>query len=104
MPSLDVLQMKVKAFQIPDNTTWLSIFLAVLFQLLIIALLLPPSAEPVVNWVALSTFTLLGGITFLAVYEKAKGNQRRAYVITILNATLVFWWVPLALVIWMVVE
>ncbi|MCC5848116.1 MAG: hypothetical protein JJU29_08480 [Verrucomicrobia bacterium] len=84
----------------PKNISWLRILLPVFFQLILIAILVPPSDQPVVAWVFMSTFTLLFGLLFFAIYEKFKGNVRKAHVLTILNATLVFWWVPLSMGIW----
>lgn len=90
----------MKFVLIPKSISWLSISLAAIVSFMLIGIGIPVGGGQEMVWFALSSLTLFGGITFLSIYEKIKGNEGKAAVCAIMNATLLLWWTPLAMLTW----
>ena len=91
----------MKFVLIPDRVSWISIFGGTLFQLVTLFIFIPPNSGGVaIEWLLFSNLAMIAGFTFLAVYENSNGHDKKAAIMTMLNATVVLWWTPLALAVW----
>jgi hypothetical protein len=80
---------------IPDRVSRQGILFGTLFQLIAIVIFVPSGGGPATGWLLLSNLVILGGFTFLAIYESSREEERKSSILALLNATVVFWLSPL---------